>query len=169
MVSRVCRVLGLAGNREEDAVLSRDRKTILAAIVIDELTVRFANDPTIGIAFIYCNFRQQNRQSAIGLLASVLKQLPRRHSSLPDDIRALYNRHSENRMRPSLQDISTTLQSVATTYSRDFIVIDALDECRVSSDSLTTFLSEIFNLKKCQGNIFTTSRDIQQNSREACT
>jgi hypothetical protein len=32
-------------------------KTILTSIVVEELTTRFSNDPTIGIAYIYCNFR----------------------------------------------------------------------------------------------------------------
>lgn len=35
-------------------------KTILAAVVIDELTTQFSNDPTTGIAYIYCNFRRQD-------------------------------------------------------------------------------------------------------------
>jgi hypothetical protein len=33
-------------------------KIILISIVVEELTTRFSNDPTIGIAYIYCNFRR---------------------------------------------------------------------------------------------------------------
>lgn len=36
-------------------------KTILTSIVVDELTIRFSNDPTIGIAYLYCNFRQKDK------------------------------------------------------------------------------------------------------------
>lgn len=50
-------------------------KTILTAIVIDDLTTQFSNDPTIGIAYVYFNFRRQNEQKAEDLLASLLKQL----------------------------------------------------------------------------------------------
>lgn len=34
------------------------RKTILTSIVVKELTTRFSNDSTIGIAYIYFNFRR---------------------------------------------------------------------------------------------------------------
>jgi DNA replication protein DnaC len=33
-------------------------KTILTSIIVEELTTRFSTDQTIGIAYIYCNFRR---------------------------------------------------------------------------------------------------------------
>jgi hypothetical protein len=48
-------------------------KTILTSIIVDELTTQFSNDPTIGIAYIYCNFRRQEKQKIDDLLASLLK------------------------------------------------------------------------------------------------
>jgi DNA replication protein DnaC len=50
-------------------------KTILTSIIVEELNTRFSNDPTIGIAYIYCNFRRQEEQKIDDLLASLLKQL----------------------------------------------------------------------------------------------
>jgi hypothetical protein len=47
-------------------------KTILTAVVIHDLTTQFSDDPTIGIAYIYCNFRQQDDQKLDDLLASLL-------------------------------------------------------------------------------------------------
>jgi hypothetical protein len=48
-------------------------KTILTSIVVEALTTRFSNDPMIGIAYIYCNFRRQDEQKINDLLASLLK------------------------------------------------------------------------------------------------
>ncbi|KAF7155865.1 hypothetical protein CNMCM5623_008745 [Aspergillus felis] len=59
-------------------------KTILTAIVIDDLTARFLNDLSIGIAYVYCNFRRQNEQKVEDLLASLLKQLSQEQPALPD-------------------------------------------------------------------------------------
>jgi hypothetical protein len=42
---------------------------------VDELTARFSNDPTIGITYIYLNFRPKDEQRIDDLLASLLKQL----------------------------------------------------------------------------------------------
>jgi hypothetical protein len=136
-------------------------KTILTSIVIDNLGIRFQDKPNIGIAYLYCNFRRRDEQKVEDLLASLLKQLSQKRSSLPDRIKALVKRHKEERTRPLLDEISKALHSLTTMYSRVFIVVDALDECQVSDGCQARFLSEIFNLQaKCGANIFATSRFI---------
>ncbi|KUJ13176.1 uncharacterized protein LY89DRAFT_153773 [Mollisia scopiformis] len=136
-------------------------KTILTSIVVDELTTRICNDPTIGIAYLYCNFRRKDEQKAQDLLASLLKQLSEQRSSLPDSVKSLYGKHKEKRTRPSLEEMSRTLQFVASIYSRVIVVIDALDECQVSDGCRPAFLTEIFSLQlKTGANLFATSRFI---------
>jgi Cdc6-like AAA superfamily ATPase len=138
-------------------------KTILTSIVINDLCNRFRNDITIGIAYIYCNFRRQDEQKLEELLASLLKGLTRYQPSLFRVVKDLYDRHKDNRTRPSFDDISRALQSVASIYSRVFIVVDALDECQVSDDCRSRLLSEVFNLQtKAGANVFATSRFIPE-------
>ena len=138
-------------------------KTILTAIVVNDLTARFSNDPDIGIAYIYCNFRRNEEQTASALLNSLLKQLAQSMSSLPQCVKELYDRHKGKQTRPSFDDISRTLSSIVTIYSRVFIIVDALDECRVSDGCRATFLSEIFRLQtNCTVNLFATSRLIPE-------
>src|SRR5205807_1668042 len=65
--------------------------------------------------------------------------------------------HRNKRTRPSFDETSRALQSVAATCSQVFIVVDALDECRCR----TGFLTEVFNLQaKCGVHLFATSRFI---------
>jgi Cdc6-like AAA superfamily ATPase len=138
-------------------------KTILTSIVVEELTTRFQNDKSIGIAYLYCNFRRQHEQKVEELLASLLKQLVQGQSSLPDSIRSLYDRHQDKRTRPLLDELSTALQSVIAIHSGVFFVIDALDECQVSQNCRESFLSELFSLQvKYGANFFTTSRFIPE-------
>jgi Cdc6-like AAA superfamily ATPase len=138
-------------------------KTILTSIVVEELTTRFSTDPTVGITYIYCNFRRQDEQKIDDLLTSLLKQLSESQPSLPGTVKDLYNRHKTKRTRPSLDEISRSLQAVATLYSRVFVIIDALDECQASYGCREKFLSEIFNLQtKTGANLFTTSRFIPE-------
>jgi hypothetical protein len=142
-------------------------KTILTLIVVEELTARFSTDPTIGIAYIYCNFRRQDEQEIDHLLASLLKQLAESQPSLPGTVEELYNRHKTKRTRPSLDEISRSLQTVTTLYSRVFIIVDALDECQISDGCRQRFLSGLFNLQaKCGANLFTTSRPISSIEKE---
>ena len=138
-------------------------KTILTAIVIDDLTTRASSDPAIGVAYIYCNFQQQGTQKIDDLMASLLKQLAQGQSSLPGSVKDLYGQYKTKRTRPLLDEILRVLQSVAKMYSRAFIIVDALDECQVSDDSRARFLSELFSLQtRHEVNIFATSRPIPQ-------
>ncbi|PQE15529.1 ankyrin repeat protein [Rutstroemia sp. NJR-2017a WRK4] len=145
-------------------------KTILTSIVIEELTARFGKVEGIGIAYIYCEFRRKDEQKASDLLANLLKQLARGWSSLPKSVKSLYekyNEHMNKQTRPSFDDISEALQSVAAMYSRIFIVVDALDECTPDDSCREKFLSKIFNLQGVyKVNIFTTSRPITEVTKD---
>jgi hypothetical protein len=134
-------------------------KTILTAITIDDLTMRFRSEADIGIAYLYCNFRRQDEQKADDLLASLLKQLSQERASLPDSVKALYKKHKGKRTRPSFDEISKTFQSVTAMFSKVFIIIDALDECRTTDGCRTRLLTEIFLAQaKSRANVFATSR-----------
>jgi hypothetical protein len=140
-------------------------KTILTSIVVAELTDRFGSDRSIGIAYLYCNFKRRDEQRAEELLASLVKQLTQSQSSLPESVRLLYDKHKEKRTRPPFDEISRALHSVALMYSRVILVVDALDECQASDGSRARLLSEMFSLQaKCGANIFTTSRFIPEIS-----
>jgi hypothetical protein len=134
-------------------------KTILTSIVIEELTRHFGDDTDIGIAYLYCDFRQQDQQKAQDLLAGLLKQLSQCPSSLPEKVNSLYNQHKPRQTRPLLHEISEALRSVVAIYSRVFIIIDAIDECQEAGGNRARFLKEIFNLQtSCKANVFATSR-----------
>lgn len=138
-------------------------KTILSSIVVDELITRFGNDNSIGLAYIYCNFRRRDEQKACNLLASVLKQLSQRMSTLPGPIKALYDQHKDKSTCLSLEEIARALQSVAASYSRVYIVVDALDECQALNGCRERFLTEVFKLP---ANFFATSRFIPEVIKE---
>ncbi|KAI7969608.1 hypothetical protein EIK77_001135 [Talaromyces pinophilus] len=137
-------------------------KTILTSIVIRYLHDKFGNDPTVGIAYLYCNFRQQHEQKSADLVVSLLKQLAQEQPSIPEAVRNLYNLHKAKQTRPSPDEIRNILHHIAVTYSRVFIIVDALDECQLSYEGREVFLREIFHLQAKAGiNIFATSRYIQ--------
>ncbi|KAL6797092.1 ankyrin repeat-containing domain protein [Trichoderma sp. SZMC 28012] len=141
-------------------------KTILTSIVVDDLCKRYPNDTSIGVAYIYCSFQQKGEQTAYDLLASLLKQLAQSQSSLPGGVKDLYDQHQAKKTRPSVDDISKALQSVAAKLSRVFVIVDALDECQASNKCRSTLLLEIFNLQaKTKTNFFATSRRIPDIER----
>ncbi|KAF8851267.1 ankyrin, partial [Acephala macrosclerotiorum] len=138
-------------------------KTIITATVIDDLITRFQNDPSIGIAYLYCDFRRQEEQNAEDLILNLLKQLSQQHSILPDSLKSLYDQYKDKRTQLSLDKILETLHEIAAIYSRIFIIVDALDECQAFDGCRMKFLSEISKFQaKCNANLFVTSRNIPE-------
>ncbi|KAI1076795.1 hypothetical protein F5B20DRAFT_572639 [Whalleya microplaca] len=93
-------------------------KTFLTSIVVQDLTTQFRNETIIGIAYIYCNFRQKAQQSINHLLASLLKQLAQRQTSLSQSIKSLYSQHEKNQTKLSLDEIKNALSEVANMCSK---------------------------------------------------
>lgn len=138
-------------------------KTIMTSTVVDNIVTRFSKDEDVGIAYVYCDFKRQDDQSALNLLSSMLKQLCRGRPSLPDFMRVFHDKHKKHQTRPSLGEIMKNLHSVAAMYSRVFIIVDALDECQSSDGCREQFLRNIFSLQnKVQSNIFATSRHVHE-------
>ncbi|KAF5713099.1 ankyrin repeat [Fusarium mundagurra] len=138
-------------------------KTIITSIVINELTTRFGDDDTVGIAYIYANYRQHDEQKVDHLLKSLLKQLVQGQSSMPASVKSLYDKHKVNKTRASVEEVSATIQSIDGLYSRIFIVIDALDELKETDSCRNRFLKEIFKFQaQCCVKFFATSRFIPE-------
>ncbi|KAH7169486.1 hypothetical protein DER46DRAFT_698966 [Fusarium sp. MPI-SDFR-AT-0072] len=133
-------------------------KTIITSVVVEELLSLFRNDTSIGVAFVYCDVQRKDEQKAEDLLASLLKQLCQRQSSLPEAMKALYTSHKSRQTRPSLDELSRILKGVILRYARTFIIVDALDECQHEE----RFVTEILAIQYDTGsNLFATSRPIK--------
>ncbi|CAG7558814.1 unnamed protein product [Fusarium equiseti] len=128
-------------------------KTFLASIAIQRLLNLFGNDNNTGIAYYYCNFRQQSNETMRMILSSILRKLVECSACLPEAMKNWYKNHKPHRTPPSLNDIKVALRTMVSFYSQCFIVIDGLDECHIWRDVVA-------ELKVLPGaNILVTSRD----------
>lgn len=95
---------------------------------------RQTSDP-VGVAALYCNFKEREIQSPHNLLAAACAQLIQGSmQSLPKGLMSLHKRHcekntSEPKTRPSWEEINEIFDSVAEGYQHIYIVVDAIDEC----------------------------------------
>jgi hypothetical protein len=137
-------------------------KTMMSAIVVDYLKSQFGQKPDIGIAYVYCRYQPTQKQTPEDLLRNLLKQFVEAQTDIPAHIDQLYRDHHENGSRPSLDEITKALKLTIESYSRSFIVIDALDEYHASNyKGLQSLLSELFNLVgQAKVNFFATSRPV---------
>lgn len=144
-------------------------KTVMVSIVVDHLQTSFATQSDIGIAYVYCSFERQEEQKTHHLLASLLKQLVQQRSKIPQCVEQLYD-HSYRRKqhRPTTEDLMDALQTVVRSFTKTFLVLDALDECHLLQDK--KFLKELFDLRdRTSTNLFVTSRrvvDIEDKVRQ---
>lgn len=121
--------------------------------------MRVQSDPTAGIAYIYCDHRDQATQRVDELMASILKQLTQKLPSIPTCVRQIYERHKYGQTRPPLHETLEALHTITGEFSRVFIIVDALDDFPTSSGCRQVFLTELFNLQSQFGvNFFATSR-----------
>ncbi|EPS41710.1 hypothetical protein H072_4397 [Dactylellina haptotyla CBS 200.50] len=139
-------------------------KSVMTAIVIEHLQNFYKGDETIGIAYIYFDFKMQNEQQPINLLTSLIRQLVQRRRRLPECVNKLYESHAKAGTRPSIDETMVTLLQVTATYSRVFFLIDALDECHASNRAnCARFLSDIIDLQRTsEANLFATSRPVPE-------
>lgn len=138
-------------------------KTSFASLVIRHLEDKFGHDPEIGITYLYVNYHRREEQEPAELLASLVKQLILHQMKIPESIKALYDRHQPRRSRPTVLELIDVYALVARTYSKIFIVLDALDEYEDSHGSRRLFVSSIFKLQSTIAiNLFTTSRHIPE-------
>ena len=90
-------------------------KTTLLSLVFDKLRAEIAKDPSIGLAGIYCTYR--NTQSTVNLMGSIIRQLLE-----PLDIEAPSTPLTLEKSRDAMSEI-------LTNYTNVILLIDALDEC----------------------------------------
>jgi hypothetical protein len=141
-------------------------KTMMAATTVDHL-LRTLQSDTIGVAYIYCNYKAKADQNTTSLLAAILKQLVQARPSIAEPVTRLYNDPNRTSTRPSLEEILSALQSVLTNYSRVYIVVDALDECQEKDGTRSQLLPKLRDLqRKADMRLMVTSRFIPHIENE---
>jgi Cdc6-like AAA superfamily ATPase len=136
-------------------------KTILSSILINDLETKFEIDSTVGIAYIYCNFRNQQSQDIRMLVASVLKQLCQRRPDIPDAIQAMYRKHGMAQTKPPIEELRVALRAAVKLFSRVYLVVDALDEWQNTEGARSSMLNELLVLQaETHLNLFATSRPV---------
>jgi hypothetical protein len=123
--------------------------------VIDNLRERLKNDIDVGIAYIYCNYKEKDAQTLTNLVAGLWAQLVRNGGSLSTEVKDLYSTHVRQNTPPTLDEVSKILQCEISRRSRVFVVIDALDEYPEGDRS--TLLKKLRELRPTI-NLMVTSR-----------
>ncbi|RYP63304.1 hypothetical protein DL771_009336 [Monosporascus sp. 5C6A] len=121
---------------------------------------------SVGVAYVYCNYKTQEEQDTTSLLAAILKQLVQARPSTVEPVERLHEQHADRGTMPSLDEVFGALRDVLAHYPTIYIVTDALDECR-DSDGRRQFLAKLRELQAVQDiRLMATSRSIPEVMNE---
>ncbi|KAL8994017.1 MAG: hypothetical protein Q9188_007184 [Gyalolechia gomerana] len=139
-------------------------KSVLASVVVDFLRTPPVNHHSIGVAAIYCNFKERDQQSPENLLAGCCVQLiqPSRNP-FPEVFTDVYRKHDSGRTRPVWEDIVRIFEDSIKNLDTVYLVVDALDEC---SEDARKKLLDYFKSLPANIKLLVTTRHIAQITRE---
>jgi hypothetical protein len=100
----------------------------MATLVIDYL-LRARQPATHPVIFIYCDYKNQGKQSIGHMLSSILRQIVEIQVGLPQLVQSFHASHTAKRTTPSIDEIKQLLQDLSKCLNGLTVVIDALDEC----------------------------------------
>jgi hypothetical protein len=78
---------------------------------------------------MYFNYKKQEQQRPIDILASLIRQLVNQLPQLPQHIKTLHENCERENRQPSRDELYTALVELPKSFAQVFIVFDALDEC----------------------------------------
>jgi hypothetical protein len=98
-------------------------------MVVEHLNQKYGEKSAI--AYIYFDYKDQETQDIVNLLANVLKQILSRLDDISDELfAALDDMRSQSRHFLDSSKVIEVIRLVAEQLSRTYIIVDALDECR---------------------------------------
>jgi phosphatidylglycerophosphatase A len=141
-------------------------KSILAGSIIER--VMNHRRPGMAVAFFFFDFADSEKQHHEKMIRSLITQLSTQNSHVPQALDSLFSSCSNGNIQPSLESLLSLLREIIEQFHETFVIIDALDECKIR-DKLLTVIDEIVGWKLDRLHILTTSRkeyDIQELMNE---
>ncbi|KAF8460752.1 hypothetical protein BDZ91DRAFT_851400 [Kalaharituber pfeilii] len=131
-------------------------KTVLTSIIVEDLRTRFASNPKVGIAFLYCDYLDRSNQTAEKFLRTLVKQLAGQNHNVIDKVQPLHDTLSV----PGFSQWRQLFLSLNQDFEQIYIVIDAFDECHEQEQrsTLLRFLRDLSCASSKCFNILVTSR-----------
>jgi hypothetical protein len=134
--------------------------SVCSASVIENLRNSYDCDSRTALAFFYFSFAENEKQDAMGMLSSIIKQLCCRRSDTLSYIELL-RQYQQKEQRPDMKTLKNILLAAAHGFEHVYLVLDALDECSFDSGARRTLLDTICRIveKKSENlHLFLTSR-----------
>lgn len=120
-------------------------KTVTASYIVNHLQ-HLTDQGTIGIAYVYCSYKDTQRETAVNLLSTIVQQLLLQSFANVVGVLDLFQGHAKQKTRPALSEVQDLLRVSLRGFNRTYVVVDALDECTDIDENRETFVTELTSL-----------------------
>lgn len=118
------------------------------------------------MAYFYFEYQEQERQTPVKVLASLVRQLATQATILPAEIIALYDAQEAKGKTPKFEELYAVLVAVFKCFKEVFLVFDALDECDIKFRGKEV-LPLLHRMGRSGARLFVTSRQYPEDIWES--
>lgn len=101
-----------------------------SSLTIDHL-LEAVDDNKTGVAYLYCDYRDQDGQNIVSMIGGLTKQLLKQTSAIPSNIWEIFKKNSHQVI--TIEDIKQIFTHTLQNFDSILICIDALDECELQA------------------------------------
>ncbi|KAL1614670.1 hypothetical protein SLS54_009543 [Diplodia seriata] len=115
------------------------------------------------VAYLYLNYKEQNEQTAINLIRSLLRQIVEKESQISSRLSRLYDIFIKKQKQPSIGERTEVLIKEAASLDVLYIVIDAFDESSEMTRARPDLVQELRKIVENAGaQLLITARPMRQ-------
>lgn len=121
-------------------------KTVLAGAVIQDAIARSDSHPEVGVAFFFCDYKNENTWNIVNILGAIASQISRQNDDAFNTLKIYYDQLHPIRhfaKSPDAEDLRDKIIEMSKHFKQIIVIVDGLDECGDSSDSVLESLSEL--------------------------
>lgn len=123
-------------------------KTVLAGVVIQDAIERSLSHPEVGVAFFFCDYKNQTTWNIVNVLGAIASQISRQNDDAFNSLKTYYDQLHPARgleMTPDTKDLRDKVIEMSKYFKQTIVIVDGLDECDDNSDDVTATLAELVN------------------------
>lgn len=121
-------------------------KSVLAGAAIQEILTCASQNPSIGAAFFFCDYKNEETLKSTNVLGALASQLARQREDVFDLLQNYYSDlHPADGLpkQADTDDLRALVGNMCEPFDRVLVVVDGIDECGDHADEVTEALSDL--------------------------
>lgn len=121
-------------------------KTVLAGAAIQETLTHASQKPSIGAAFFFCDYKNEQTLKSTNVLGALASQLARQKDNAFDLLQEYYNDlHPADGLpkQADIDDLRALIGRMCERFDQVLVIVDGIDECGEGMDEVAEALSDL--------------------------